>query len=218
MTLALDATESYPRCMSELGGAKGRAGTTRSPLGSPLAWSLLGVVIERPSYGYELAQRFKRAYGDTLTLSSHKNIYELLDALSAHGYIEEQAPTASEKPAPNRMPKPIYGATAEGRRTYEEWLASQLHAGLTRQVLFVRQLAMLEPDKALEVLDRYEQAYLEEGGETDDEEMASEAPQAKVVEHLAQEEQRLTVEARLSWMRYARRELRSALEEGTLKR
>ena len=29
---------------------------------SPVNWALLGLVIERPSYAYELAQRFERTY------------------------------------------------------------------------------------------------------------------------------------------------------------
>lgn len=33
---------------------------------SPLNWALLGLVIQRPSYGYELVQRFERIYEDAL--------------------------------------------------------------------------------------------------------------------------------------------------------
>ena len=33
---------------------------------SPVNWALLGLVIERPSYAYELAKRFERTYGSVL--------------------------------------------------------------------------------------------------------------------------------------------------------
>ena len=43
---------------------EGRAEAT--PMRSPVNWALLGLIIERPSYAYNLAQRFERRYGDTL--------------------------------------------------------------------------------------------------------------------------------------------------------
>ena len=50
---------------------------------SPINWALLGLVIQRPSYGYELVQRFERTYEDALELSSPSQVYTALDALSA---------------------------------------------------------------------------------------------------------------------------------------
>ncbi len=179
---------------------------------SPLVWTLLGVVIEHPGHGYELAQRFKRVYDDTLMLSDRKNIYRLLETLIGHELIEQTAPDANQAPAPNRLPKPHYRATAHGKRTYEEWLVAQLHQEFDQQRMFARQLAMLAPEAALEVLERYEREYLDESEERPSE--ASEQEDiAEVAEHLAREDMRLKLGATISWLRYARRELKQTIQE-----
>ncbi len=200
--------------MSEHEGSVSRGES--SPVRSPLTWALLGLIIEHPSYGYELAERFQRVYEDTLVLSNRMNVYRLLKALSSHGLIEEMASTADEVPARNRLPKPRYRATAHGKRTYEEWLVAQLGQEFKQQRLFARQLAMLEPEQALEVLERYERDYLEEGEETlsqasDEEGIADVAED--LAEHLAHEDIRLKWGSTISWLRYARRELKLAIQE-----
>ena len=48
---------------------------------SPVNWAVLGLTIERPSYGYEILQRFERNYGELLKLSSPSQIYKALDSL-----------------------------------------------------------------------------------------------------------------------------------------
>jgi hypothetical protein len=75
-----------------------------------------------------------------------------------------------------------------------------------RQRMFARQLAMLEPEDALEVIDRYEQECLVQADESspDDE-------RESVATRLAEEDEQLALEARLSWIRYARRELSAVL-------
>lgn len=170
---------------------------------SPMASALLGLVIEQPSYGYELLQRFRRVHGDTLALSNPKYIYKLIDTLHAHELIEEIAPGPDEKPARNRLPKPHYRATEQGVRVYEQWLLMALEEQRQRQRLFARQLAMLEPAAALEVIDRYEEECLAEA----DEASPAQSERERVAERLAGEDEQLSLEARLSWISFARREL-----------
>jgi DNA-binding PadR family transcriptional regulator len=176
---------------------------------SPLAWPLLGLVIEQPSYGYELVQRFRRVYGETLALADSKRIYRLLDMLHTHSLIDETLPSAEEPPARNRMPKPHYRATEVGRRAYAEWLLIQMEEERHRRRLFVRQLAMLEPQAALQVMDRYEEECLTEAD-------GAAPPQRQrdvVADRLAKQEEQLSLEARLSWIGYARRQLAPLLAE-----
>jgi DNA-binding PadR family transcriptional regulator len=168
-----------------------------------MAWALLGLVIERPSHGYELAQRFRRTYGETLALTHHKDIYRLLDMLHTHELIEETAPPEEEKPARNRLPKPHYRATEGGQGAYEQWLLSELEESRERQRLFARQLAMLEPRAALEVIDRYEEECLTEADESSPAQTARDV----MAERLADQDEQLALQARLSWIRYARHEL-----------
>ena len=194
--------------MSEPGNLQRRREV--SAIRSPLAWALLGVVIESPGHGYELAHRFRRVYGDTLALSYHKNVYRLLETLHVHELIEETEPGPDEKPARNRQPKPHYRATAHGRRAYEEWLLSQIEEERQRQRIFTRQLAMLEPQAALEVIERYEEECLAEANDP----AVAESERDSVAFRLADQDEQLALEARLSWIRYARRELNALVEQG----
>lgn len=186
------------------GAYQQQLGTMRSSI----AWALLGLVIERPSYGYELVQRFRRTYGETVPLSSPKKIYTALDTLLVHALIEEMR-SAEGEGAQSRRPKPHYRATDKGVHAYEEWLLIELEEERQRQRLFVRQLALLEPAVALEVIDRYEEECLSEA----DESSAAETEREGVAHRLAEQDEELALEARLSWIRYAREELADLLKE-----
>ncbi len=171
---------------------------------SPVSWALLGLVIERPSYGYELMQRFERTYGDALELSSPSQIYVALDTLARRGLIED-LPTDGAASVVVRQPKPHYRATTGGLDSYQEWLLAQMRGERRRSRLFARQLAALEPRVALAVIERYERACLREASELPkavDETSAA----AGLAARLADEEERLAVGARLTWIEYARRE------------
>jgi hypothetical protein len=68
---------------------------------------------------------------------------------------------------------------------------------------------MLEPETALYVIDEYERGWLDDA----DEASALEPHREDVAERLAEEDEHLALEARLSWIRYARRELAALIEE-----
>jgi DNA-binding PadR family transcriptional regulator len=173
---------------------------------SPVNWALLGLVIERPSYAYELARRFERTYGEVLSLSSVSHVYTALNALRSRGLIEELPGTRV-----GAQPKPRYRPTAAGLEQYGHWLVSQVDEDRRRQQLFVLQLATFtrHPEVALEILDRYEQACLAAARATTvsphPEACADGAPQ--LASRLANEERRLSLGAKLQWVQYARREL-----------
>ncbi len=172
---------------------------------SPINWALLALVIERPSYAYELAKRFERTYQGVLSLFSTSHVYSALDALSSRALIEELAGSREA-----RQPKPRYRATEEGLRQFEAWLIQEVHEWRRRQRLLILQLAALKrrPD-AGQILDRYEQAWREQQGP--DVELDGSAADSGCIAHLLAEERRLTSEANLSWVRSAR----DALENRT---
>jgi DNA-binding PadR family transcriptional regulator len=182
------------------------------PMHSPVNWALLGLVIERPSYAYELAQRFDRSYEGVLALSSVSHVYTALSTLKSRSLIEEVPGTRV-----GRQPKTRYEATARGIEEYEEWLVSQVGEDRRRQRLFMVQLGAFsrEPRAALEILDRYEQACLAEAGRgtlaspTEAEGVGS----AGLLARLIGEESRLSVGAKLAWVGYARRELKALAEQ-----
>ena len=182
-------------------------------LGTPVYWAVLGLIIERPSYGYELVQRLERTYGQLLTLSSPSQIYRALDTLADKGLIER----VPESPA-TRQPKPHYRATPAGVQLFQERLIAQVAEDSRRSRVFALELAALSPQAALSVLDGYEQACLAHAAKespcTREDRSGSGAKHAcTLAERLAAEETRLTSQARLPWIEYARRELTAALAE-----
>lgn len=179
-----------------------------APMRSLVNWALLGLVIDRPSYAYELAQRFERTYSDALSLSSVSHVYTAVAALQTRGLIEEIPGTRT-----GRQPKPHYRATDEGIIEYREWLVSQASEDRQRQRLLVLQLAGLtrNPKAALEILARYEQMCLEQAGRlplTRADDLAADS-RADLSSRLVGEESRLAVDAKLSWIQYARREFKA---------
>jgi DNA-binding PadR family transcriptional regulator len=173
---------------------------------SPVNWALLGLVIERPSYAYELAQRFERTYQGALSLSSVSHVYTAITTLRGRGLIEEVPGTRT-----GRQPRPRYRATKEGLDRYREFLLAQLDEDRRRQRLFVLQLTSLtrNPQAGLGILDDYEQQCLSEATETPlahTDDSAGDEP-GGLGERLIAEERRLALGAKLAWVQYAQRAL-----------
>jgi DNA-binding PadR family transcriptional regulator len=171
---------------------------------SPVNWAVLGLTIERPSYGYEILQRFERNYGELLRLSSPSQIYTALDSLMARGLIE----ATSEPPdgVASRQPKLHYHVTEDGIRRYQEHLMAQAEEDRRRASLFARELA---------ALDRYEQLCLAQATRAQPANASGASDGApSLADRLAAEEERLAMEAKLPWIEYARRELRGLADRG----
>jgi DNA-binding PadR family transcriptional regulator len=178
-----------------------------TPMRSPVNWALLGLVIERPSYAYDLAQRFERRYGEVLPLSNVGHIYTALGVLGGRTLVEEIPGTRT-----GRQPKPHYRATPAGLEEYRDWLIGQVSDDRRRNQLFVLALGALtnEPEQLREVMAGYEQACLAEGMRSPiagAQETASDSALA-LLGRLGEEENRLAVGAKLEWAEYARQELK----------
>jgi DNA-binding PadR family transcriptional regulator len=182
-----------------------------APMQSAVNWALLGLIIERPSYAYELARRFERTYADSLSLSSVSYAYVALGALKDRGLIEEIAGGRSA-----RQPKPHYRATATGLAEYHDWLIGQVTEERRRQTVFLLQLTALtrDPEEAMMVLADYERACLDEtcaasiASEDDNAPDAIPGLQARLIA----EERRLAIGAKIAWARYARSEIKALAE------
>lgn len=178
---------------------------------SPVNWALLGLVIERPSYAYELAQRFDRTYDSALSLSSTSHVYTALRALEDRGLVEEVPGSGT-----GRQPKPRYRASEGAIEHYQAWLVSQLAEERRRQRLFAMELAALmsDPEVARGVIDGYEQACVAEGADSPlrGADGSLGAAESRLASRLACEQNRLAVGARLQWVQYVRRELKALSE------
>jgi len=175
---------------------------------SSVNWTVLGLVIERPSYGWELWKRFERLYGDVLPVGGESNVYAALDALRGRGFIEVVGEPRRGGSDAGRQPKPHYRATAEGLEDYAGWVIAQAREHSRRSVLFARQLGALseQPEIALGILERYQLACLDDKGARVP--MASEFPAfvPGLADRLASAYGRSVKAAMLEWIDCARRE------------
>jgi DNA-binding PadR family transcriptional regulator len=188
----------------------GRVDESRATaLQSPVHWAVLGLIIERPSYGYELAGRFQRAFGDALSISSPSYVYKAIGVLEERGLIEEVPGTRR-----GRQPRPRYLATRAGIEGYQEQLIAEAGEGRRRSWLFARKLAVFvrQPELALTVLERYRDECLAEALRSP---LASQTPEAeldsaaRLAARLDGEEARVQIDAKLAWLDFAADELKA---------
>lgn len=177
------------------------------PMRSPVNWTVLGLVIERASYGWELWRRFDRMYGDVM-IGSESSIYVALNALRERGLIEEVERT--RRPGASRQPKPLYRATQAGVEGYEAWVIAQAREHYRRSLQFARHLGALgdRPQIALEILRRYEQGCLSDKGASIP--TTTEFPTRVIPglgDRLASAYGRNVLAATLGWIQLARSEL-----------
>lgn len=172
---------------------------------SEVAAGLLALVIERPSYGYELWQRFEDRFGSLQSLVAPR-VYKLLDQLERRGYVEEFA--ADEQGQSPRQPKPHYRATAKGARYYREWLAASIKDDPRREELLRRLLATTARDAKtmLQIVESYERACLDGMTRRAALDKADRPTRpSRLRDRLIDEERRLAHESQLKFVAYARR-------------
>lgn len=203
----------------------GRAGIKKSAgevpaiksMTSQVNWALLGLVIERPDYKYRLEQRFESVYRDVIPLRSPSHINTAVSELLRRGLIEivpgrRPARSGSER----RQPGPHYRTTASGLHGYREWMLGQTSEVRRQSRLLARQLAVLvdEPEVALEIIEHYQEACLEESTRAQSaigqSALTGSAPD--LADRLVAEDNRLAAQSILSWSNYARSEFKALKE------
>lgn len=170
-------------------------------MNSEVNWLLLGLVIERPSYGHELFQRYERIYGALLAVSGSSHIYSALDALETRGLIAR----FDVETGGDRQPKPHHRATAAGVRDYEQWLVKRIDFERQRYELLARQLGVFarSPTVGLHVLERLEQRCLEGSGQVGAPAGRLQGSRDELVDDLVNERLRIAVGGTLAWLRHA---------------
>ena len=167
-------------------------------------YAVLGLLLEQPSYGYEVLVRFRRAFDVAQWGISPQGLYASLDRLERDGLIEPV--DVPDRDTRRRQPKTPYRVTPSGADELRRFLDTPMRADPSRAELLLRLqcVAARDVDALLRMLDDHEQACLDELGRLP--ERARPADDS-LVERLALEEQRLAIQARLLWVAYARREL-----------
>ena len=94
--------------------------------------AVLGLVIERPGYGYQLAQRLEERFGAWGWQGS--GVYGALDQLARDGYVRplrEKGSGATRRGAP----RVIYESTPEGIDFFDDWISRSSAPSPFRQEL-----------------------------------------------------------------------------------
>jgi DNA-binding PadR family transcriptional regulator len=123
--------------------------------------AVLGLVIQRPGYGYQLEQRVKERFGSAQFVAS--SIYKALGRLEKDSLIRvaggnEQIELADAE----RQRRIKYEATPEGTAYFREWLRASSSVPLVREELQLR-IAFCEPHelpRLIEIIHGEEQVCL----------------------------------------------------------
>jgi DNA-binding PadR family transcriptional regulator len=203
-SVALSGQAAQERGTEQVGGGV---------LRSQVACAVLGLVIEKPSHGYEIGQRFERRFGAFLSVG-RSSIYAALASLVEAELVERMATSSDTGVSRGAKAGAAYRATAYGGRAYRMWLAERVRSDPQRVEMLGRMAfaGVRSVDAALDFIARYEQECVREAQELarPSELGASASPGiARVLERLLVEERRRMIDAQLAWITYARAELRS---------
>jgi DNA-binding PadR family transcriptional regulator len=156
---------------------------------------ILALVVEKPSYGYELHGRFERRFGKFLS-TSLANVYDALGRLEGDEYVE----VAGHSGARGR-PRVNFQATTKGVEIHQTWLAERFREDPQRLELLSRlaSTSLRRTDAMLSVIDRYiEECSLEAR------QIAMPACEDDLLCELFVEQRRRVAAAQLEWGAYAR--------------
>jgi DNA-binding PadR family transcriptional regulator len=178
---------------------------------SPAAWLVLALVIEQPSHGYEICQRYQRRFGDMLPTSVPR-VYGALDRLRDAGMIRPIASKPAKPAGKQHLMRRSYRATDAGLEAYHRWVAERMRDDPQRPQLLARitSSGLLGTDAVLDVIDRYQEECMEElralptGSELLE---SGQASLQELTESLVIDQQRRELRARSDWAAHARKVL-----------
>jgi DNA-binding PadR family transcriptional regulator len=111
--------------------------------------AVLGLVIERPGYGYQLAQRLDERFGSSgFALSG---VYSALDQLSRDELVRSAGETVAV-PGSRAAPRTVYEATEEGVDHFEDWMLDASSTPPLRDELHMK-IALCRPHNVPRLID-----------------------------------------------------------------
>jgi DNA-binding PadR family transcriptional regulator len=183
-------------------------------------YAILGLVIERPGYGYQLAQRLEERFGSSSFAPS--GVYSALDQLSRDGFVQAAREAGETGPGPARRaaPRMIYEATAEGVEHFEAWMLGSSPTPPLRDELHMK-IALCRPRNIPRLIDMVYGQKLACAARLRDLERLAETQAAGQTDEWAQRMRVLATEteiaswrARIEWLASAR-DLLEAIKEAS---
>jgi DNA-binding PadR family transcriptional regulator len=178
-------------------------------------YAVLGLVIERPGYGYQLAQRLEERFGSSEFAPS--GVYSALDQLSRDSFIR----SAGEMGGGNSRraaPRTIYEATPEGTDHFAAWMLEASPTPPLRDELHMK-IALCRPrdlPRLIEIVRGQELACM--GRLSDLKQRADEDPPnahewSSLMRTLSRDAEVAVWNARIEWLQSARELLEQLGEE-----
>jgi DNA-binding PadR family transcriptional regulator len=160
---------------------------------------LLALLMDEPSYGYELNRRFEEALGPLWPLREAQ-VYNNLRALEEAGLVTLEARVAQE----NLPDRKRYAVTEVGQRELQEWLISPVRSSRQLKDDFYLKLSILgrvlqQPDQLNDLLWRQREITLQQLRELEQALVDAESLGDRVTTTLI-EGAILHTEADLSWL------------------
>jgi DNA-binding PadR family transcriptional regulator len=179
-------------------------------------YAILGLVIERPGYGYQLAQRLEERFGSSAFAPS--GVYSALDQLSRDEFVRA-AGEMGLGPARRAAPRMIYEATDQGVDHFEAWILGSSPAPPLRDELHMK-IALCRPSNLPRLIDLvYGQELACQGRLRDLKELAETAAGGEardwpgMMRVLAREAEIALWKSRIEWLQNARELLEGLLAE-----
>lgn len=110
--------------------------------------AVLGLMIDRPSYGYNLQQQINERLGFLGLAES--TVYKTLERLELDGWVEEVGEKAVGQTR-RGAPRVLYRATPEGVASFKAWMAEASDRSVLRDELQAK-LALSDPDDLPQLL------------------------------------------------------------------
>ena len=182
--------------------------------------AVLGLVIERPGYGYDLARRLEERFGSSGFAPT--GVYSALDQLSS----EELVRSAGARPGSaneRAAPRTIYEATHKGIDRFEGWMLGDSSLAPVRDELYMK-IALSRPhnlSRLIELTQTQEQdclALLHQLREPAGRPQGRPKAWSEVAVLLVRDAEIKQLQARIEWLQKARtimHKLKEAHQHGT---
>jgi DNA-binding PadR family transcriptional regulator len=176
--------------------------------------AVLGLVIERPGYGYQLAQRLEERFGSSGFAPS--GVYSALDQLSRDELVRSAGEMGAGR-ARRAAPRTIYEATEGGVEHFETWMLDPTPAPPLRDELHMK-IALCRPGNVPRLIEAVAGQELVCLGRLQDlkrlgEQTASTRDWSRLMGTLAAEAEIAFWKSRIEWLQNARELLEQLRDE-----